>query len=94
MEDYREMSGKESREAPEKIDLTSLLVDFCQGVRKLWWLIVVLTVFFAVKNYFTTTTTYVSQYVASATVSVNSTTGSSAQDMAQIFPYILTSGVL
>ena len=35
-----------------------------------------------------------SQYVASATVSVNSTTGSSAQDMAQIFPYILTSGVL
>ena len=94
MEDYRAMSGKESREAPEKMDLTSLLVDFCQGVRKLWWLIVVLTVFFAVKNYFTTTTTYVSQYVASATVSVNSTTGSSAQDMAQIFPYILTSGVL
>ena len=94
MEDYKERSETGSRGQLEKIDITSLLVDSCQGLRKLWWLIVILIVVFAAKGYFSTSTNYVSQYVASATVSVSSSTGSSAEDMAQIFPYILSSGVL
>lgn len=94
MDEYREESGRKSQDGPEKIDITGLLQDLYHGIRKLWWLVIILTVFFAVKNYFSVTTSYVSQYVASATVSVNSATGSSAQDMAQVFPYIMTSGVL
>lgn len=94
MDEYREESGRKSQDGPEKIDITGLLQDLYHGIRKLWWLVIILTVFFAIKNYFSVTTSYVSQYVASATVSVNSATGSSAQDMAQVFPYIMTSGVL
>lgn len=94
MDEYREESGRKSQNGPEKIDITGLLQDFYHGIRKLWWLVIVLTAFFAIKNYFSVTTSYVSQYVASATVSVTSATGSSAQDMAQVFPYIMTSGVL
>lgn len=94
MEEYKEVFENESRRELEKIDITSLFVDFCQGLRKLWWLILVLTVVFAIRGYFATSTSYVSQYVAEATVSVTSSTGSSAEDMAQIFPYILSSGVL
>ena len=94
MEEYKEVFENESRRELEKIDITSLFVDFCQGLRKLWWLILVSTVVFAIRGYFSTSTSYVSQYVAEATVSVTSSTGSSAEDMAQIFPYILSSGVL
>ena len=70
MEEYKEVFENESRRELEKIDITSLFVDFCQGLRKLWWLILVLTVVFAIRGYFATSTSYVSQYVAEATVSV------------------------
>ncbi len=94
MGEYRELPERESQSELEKIDITNLLVDFYHGVVKLWWLVIGLTVIFAAKNYFTVTTTYVSNYVASATTSVTSMTGSTASDMAKVFPYILTSGVL
>ena len=94
MSEYRELPERESRSEEEKIDITDLLTDFYHGVRKLWWLIIGLTLIFAVKGYFSTTTSYVPNYVASATTSVTSLTGTSASDMAKVFPYILTSGVL
>ena len=94
MSEYRERSDVQLDNDQDKIDITELLHDFLQGVKKLWWLVVLLTVLFAAKSYFTTTTTYQANYVASATVSVSSMTGTSAEDMAKVFPYILTSGVL
>ncbi len=93
MSEYREMSDA-ALDEQEKIDITELLVDCWQGVKKLWWLVVLLAVLFAGKAYFTTTTTYQASYTASATVSVTSMTGTTAEDMCEVFPYILTSGVL
>lgn len=94
MSEYREMSERKSHTADEKIDITGLVIDFFQGIKKLWWLIIVLTLFFSVKTYFGTSSSYIPQYVASATATVSSMTGTSAGDMAKVFPYILTSGVL
>ena len=100
MGDYRDKSGREHVDAPEKIDLTNLMLDVYHGVKKLWWLIIGLIVFCAVQSYFSVSTSYQSNYVASATVSVTSVGGmdyvnaQSAQQMAEVFPYILTSGVL
>lgn len=98
MSDYRTES--EQNREPEKIDLTNIVLDFYHGIKRLWWLIIGLMVFFAVQSYFSVGTSYQSQYVASATVSVTSVGGmdyantQSAQQMAEVFPYILTSGVL
>lgn len=94
MSEYRELSEKQLDNDQDKIDITELLLDCWQGVKKLWWLVVLLAVIFAVKAYFTTTTTYQANYVASATVSATSMTGTTAEDMVEVFPYILTSGVL
>ena len=94
MSEYRELPEKETYGEEEKIDIVEFLTDVIQGVRKFWWLVIILTLFFSAKSYFHVTRTYVPQYVASATCSVNSVTGSTAADMAAVFPYILTSGVL
>lgn len=94
MSEYKEMSERHLDNDQDKIDITELLLDCWQGVKKLWWLVILLAMIFAVKEYFTVTTTYQERYVASATVSVSSMTGTTAADMVEVFPYILTSGVL
>lgn len=48
MGDYRDKSGREHVDAPEKIDLTNIMLDVYHGVKKLWWLIIGLIVFCAV----------------------------------------------
>ena len=100
MGDYRDKSGSERVDAPEKIDLTNVMLDVYHGVKRLWWLFIGLIIICAVQSYFSVSTSYQSKYVASATVSVTSVGGmdyvnaQSAQQMAEVFPYILTSGVL
>ena len=87
----------------QKIDITGVLYPFLKTALKLWWLIIVLTAGLAAIAYFRTSTTYVPVYVASSTVSVsagdgrsrtNSDSAQSASQLAKVFPYILTSGVL
>ncbi len=98
MGDYRDKSGSERVDAPEKIDLTNIMLDVYHGVKRLWWLLIGLIIICAVQSYFSVSTSYQSKYVASATVSVTSAGGmdyvdaQSAQQMAEVFPYILTSG--
>lgn len=100
MDEYRSRSGNEQNKAPEKIDITNIMLDVYHGFKKLWWLILVLAVVCAIQSYFSVSSSYQSNYVASATVSVNAGSGAeyvnaeSAQQMAEVFPYILTSGVL
>ena len=100
MGDYRDKSERERVDAPDKIDLTNVVLDVYHGVKRLWWLFIGLIVVCAVQSYFSVSTGYQSKYVASATVSVTSIGGldyvnaQSAQQMAEVFPYILTSGVL
>lgn len=100
MSEYRERSDKRIEE-PEKIDLADLMLDVFQGVKKLWWLVIGLAVVFAIQSYFSVSSTYQPNYVASATMSVRTVGTSlshvnaqSAKQMAEVFPYILTSGVL
>ncbi len=90
MENYKESYRNTSQAEPEKIDITNLLLDLQIGVKKLWWLAILLVVVFAAKSYFLTTLTYVSNYEAYAVTTVSSATGTTAGDMATIFPYILT----
>lgn len=87
--------------APEKIDLTNLLRDTIRGIQKLWWIMLALVVGFGLKAYFDVSYSYVPQYIASATTSIQSGSGGSsyvdqttAEQMADIFPYIMRSGVL
>lgn len=95
MEENREYYGSTSRQnEPEKIDITDFLLDLQVSVKKLWWLLVVLVILGAARNYFATTFTYVPNYEAYAVTTVRSQTGTSAGDMAKVFPYILQSGVL
>lgn len=100
MSDYRDKSESERADMPEKIDLTNIMLDVYHGIKKLWWVIIGLIAICAVQSYFSVSTNYQSEYVASATVSVTSVGGldyvniQSAQQMAEVFPYILTSGVL
>lgn len=100
MDEYRSRSENEQNKMPEKIDLTNIMIDVFHGIKKLWWLILVLAVVCAVQSYFSVSSNYQSNYVAAATVSVTTGNGAeyvnveSAQQMAEVFPYILTSGVL
>lgn len=93
MSEYKELAGREIGEE-EKIDITNLLLDFGHAIKKLWWVVIALTIVFSAYNFFSVSRHYVPNYVASVTCSVSSMTGSSASDMAEVFPYILTSGVL
>ena len=99
MSDRMESTEKERIEETEKIDIISLADDFLYGLKKLWLLILVLTLAGAGISYFRTSYTYTPQYVASATMSVTAPGGQyigaqTASQMAEVFPYILTSGVL
>ena len=99
MSDRMESTEKERIEETEKIDIISLAGDFLYGLKKLWLLILVLTLAGAGITYFRTSYTYTPQYVASATMSVTAPGGQyigaqTASQMAEVFPYILTSGVL
>ena len=99
MSDRIESTEKERIEETEKIDIISLAGDFLYGLKKLWLLILVITLAGAGISYFRTSYTYTPQYVASATMSVTAPGGQyigaqTASQMAEVFPYILTSGVL
>lgn len=99
MSDRMESTEKERIEETEKIDIISLADDFLYGLKKLWLLILVMTLAGAGISYFRTSYTYTPQYVASATMSVTAPGGQyigaqTASQMAEVFPYILTSGVL
>lgn len=86
--------------APEKIDLISILNDFLRRLRQMWWLVVLLTIGGAALMYYRSSTSYSPSYVAEATVSVEIVSGgrisnrNTAEQMGNIFPYILTSGAL
>lgn len=94
MSEYVRMSESNSVSELEKIDITDFLRDFYKAVKKLWWLAIILVLFFALKSYFSFSSSYTPEYVASATVSVSSTGGSSAEDLANLFPYMMSNGVL
>ena len=69
------------------------------ALKKLWIILLALIVGCTLRSYFSTTRSYTPQYVASATMSVITTSGNSldtqsAQQMASVFPYVLSSGVL
>lgn len=100
MSEYRE-TGSRGIDESEKIDLTNLMLDVWQGIKKFWWLVIALAVIFAIQSYFSVSSSYQPNYVASATMAVRSAGSSysyvntqSAKQMAEVFPYILTSGVL
>ena len=99
MSENREVIEKKEIDEVEKIDIMNLVADLVMAVRKLWGLLIVLLIVCTLRSYFATSFSYTPQYVASATVSVTTPGGGytniqSAKDMAEIFPYILTSGVL
>ena len=86
---------------PEKIDLLHIVADFLYGLKKLWVLLLVVVVACTLRSYFATSSSYTPSYVASATMSVTTVSGGggymdskSAEQMATVFPYVLTSGVL
>lgn len=96
-----ERDARANADELEKMDISDLLLDVFQGVKKLWWLVVVLALVFGLYAYFDVTTNYQPRYVASATMAVQVVGTSdiyinqkSAEQMAEVFPYILTSGVL
>ena len=98
MYEYKE---NEMRNEPDKIDINDFLMDMIRGVKKLWWLVISLALIGGLSSYMRVTTTYQPTYVASATMAVNFSGSNSnyiniqsAQQMAEVFPYILTSGVL
>ena len=64
--------SKSREDQLEKIDLSGLVQDGMQGVKKLWWLVVLLAVLFAAKNWLTVSRGYQPRYVASATAAVTS----------------------
>ena len=83
----------------EKIDILNLVAALWNGFRRLWPLLAVIVIACTLRSWLSTSVSYTPQYVASATVSVTTPGGSygnieSAQEMAAVFPYILTSGVL
>ena len=99
MSENREITEKITTEEIEKIDILNLVAAFWNGVKKLWVLLALIVIICTLRSYFSTSFSYTPQYVASATVSVTTPGGGytntkSAQEMAAIFPYVLTSGVL
>ena len=84
----------------EKINIVSFLNDLLHRLRSFWWVILLLTVLCGALSYYRTSTNYSPSYTAEATVSVEIVNGGSyanrntAEQMGNIFPYILTSGAL
>lgn len=98
MREYRE---NEKDQEADKIDINDFLLDMIRGVKKLWWLVIGLAILFGVKSYLQVSTGYQPNYVASATMAVtvkgskyNYVNVESARQMEEVFPYILTSGIL
>ena len=101
MSENRERMEGQTIGEEEKIDLIAILEEFWYGFKKLWFLMALLVALGAARSYFSTSYSYTPQYVASATMSVTTPAGNggymdaeSARQMANVFPYILTSGVL
>lgn len=101
MSDRNDAAENKKAEEIEKIDIINIVADFLYGLKKLWLVIVILIIVCALRSYFATSFSYTPQYVASATMSVTTSSGGgsymdteSAQQMAEVFPYVLTSGVL
>ncbi len=84
----------------EKLNIVSFLNDLLHRLKSFWWVILLLTVIFGAAFYYRTSTTYTPTYTAEATVSVALVNGgayanrNTAEQLGNIFPYILTSGAL
>lgn len=101
MSNRSEAAENKQAQEIEKIDIINVVADFLYGLKKLWLVILILIIACALRSYFATSFSYTPQYVASATMSVTTSSGGgsymdteSAQQMAEVFPYVLTSGVL
>lgn len=101
MSDRSEAAENKQVQEIEKIDIINIVADFLYGLKKLWLVILILIIVCALRSYFATSFSYTPRYVASATMSVTTSSGGgsymdteSAQQMAEVFPYVLTSGVL
>lgn len=101
MSERSNLSENQNQTELEKIDIISIISDFLYGIKKLWLLMVILIVGFSAYSYFSTKISYTPEYVASATMSVTTPGGGggyidtdTAKQMAEVFPYILTSGAL
>ncbi len=85
---------------PEKIDLLHIVTDVLYGLKKLWVLLLAVVAACILLCYFITRSSYTPQYVASATVSVGTIRSNgymdpkSTEQIATIFPYVLTSSAL
>ena len=82
-----------------KIDITGFTDSFLRGFRRLWWLVLLLMAAGAAMQYFHTSSYSSSSCTAEATVAVTSVantddSNSKADQMASVFPYIVSSGVL
>ncbi|MBQ6450573.1 MAG: polysaccharide biosynthesis tyrosine autokinase [Solobacterium sp.] len=84
----------------EKLDITQFIDSFLHALKRTWVIVLLLTVIFGGLEWYRARRSYVPVYRAEATVAVYSDIESgtadsrSAQQMATVFPYILTSGVL
>lgn len=93
-------SSTNSEQELGMIDIRSLVRDFLHSLKRLWWLVVLLIAAAVLASYFRTSRSYTPTYVADATVSVKIMNGGSyasrttAEQMAKVFPYILSSGAL
>ena len=86
------------------MDLNALVDDLWKGFKKFAWLVAVLAAVFSVLFYMRARFSYTPYYQASATFTINANTGlnysnnyynnATATQMAQTFPYIISSGVL
>lgn len=84
-----------------KIDILQFVREILHRSRRLWWVAVALAVLGAAFGYLRVSGSYTPTYVAEATVSVeiaggggSSANRNTAEQMGNIFPYILTSGAL
>ncbi len=84
----------------EKLDITQFIDSFLHALKRTWVIVLLLTAAFGGLEWYRARRSYVPVYKAEATVAVYSDIESgtadsrSAQQMATVFPYILTSGVL
>lgn len=101
-------TGSGTSMEPEKIEILSLLLDFLRVFRRMWIYVLIFALIGSGLSGYRANAAYVPYYMASATFTVNiyseqvsSTTSSTsfydseaAEQMARVFPHILTSGVL
>ena len=104
-----ENQKNENVQEQDLIDITELLTDYVKIFRKMWLWLIIFAVAGSALFYVKARLSYVPYYTASATFTINiqkeqqagTTSGSvafydntTAKQMAETFPYILTSGVL